>query len=146
MAGGPRAGLPADGEGGCFLRVTASRRFRRMPQDRGPRSAERVQGTPREGSMFVVLVHYVKPLEEIDAHLAAHRQFLEEGYSRGYLLASGPRTPRTGGVILARAPSAEELSAYLARDPFLLAGVARYEVLEFTPVKCDPRLTAILNP
>lgn len=95
--------------------------------------------------MFVVLVNFIKPLAEIEAHLEAHRRFLDEGYAAGYLLVSGPRIPRTGGVILVQALSAEELHAYLSRDPFNQAGVASYEVLEFTPVKSDPRLKPILK-
>ena len=43
--------------------------------------------------MFVIMVNYVKPLSEIDAHLESHRRFLDEGYAAGYFLASGPRVP-----------------------------------------------------
>ena len=95
--------------------------------------------------MFVILMNYVKPLAEIDANLEAHRRFLEEGYAAGYLLASGPRLPRTGGIILAHAAGMEELLDFLSKDPFNKAGVAQYEILEFTPVKSDPRLKDVLK-
>ena len=95
--------------------------------------------------MFVILVNYIKPLTEIDAKLEAHRRFLAEGYAAGYLLASGPRVPRTGGILLAQAQSSDEIKAYLSRDPFNEAGVAQYEVLEFNPMKSDPRIRAILK-
>ena len=95
--------------------------------------------------MFVILVNYVKPLAEIDANLEAHRRFLDEGYAAGYLLASGPRLPRTGGIILAQASGVEELRGFLDKDPFIKAGVAQYEILEFTPVKSDPRLKDVLK-
>jgi uncharacterized protein YciI len=95
--------------------------------------------------MFVVMVKYLKPLTEIDAHLEAHRRFLDQGYASGYLVASGPRVPRTGGVLLAKAPSKEHLWAYLNEDPFSKAGLTSYEVFEFTPVKSDPRFQAILE-
>lgn len=95
--------------------------------------------------MFVILLNYVKPLNEIETHLEAHRRFLDEGYAAGIFLASGPRVPRTGGVILANAQSAEELTTYIDRDPFKLAGVATYEVVEFAPLKIDPRLDGILE-
>jgi uncharacterized protein YciI len=84
-------------------------------------------------------------LAVIDANLEAHRRFLDEGYSAGYLIASGPRVPRTGGILLAQAPNIDELKDYLSRDPFNEAGVAQYEVLEFDPVKSDPRIRAILK-
>lgn len=96
--------------------------------------------------MFVVLVKYLKSLEEIDAHLEAHRKYLDAGYASGYLIASGSRLPRTGGIILAKAPSREHLRAYLNEDPFSKAGLASYEVLEFTPTKSDPRFEEMLKP
>ena len=95
--------------------------------------------------MFVILVNYVKPLAEIDANLEAHRRFLDEGYAAGYVLASGPRLPRTGGIILAQASGVDELRDFLSKDPFNKAGVAQYEILEFTPVKSDPRLKDVLK-
>ena len=36
--------------------------------------------------MFVLLLHYKKPLDEIDERLTAHREFLEEGYKNNYFL------------------------------------------------------------
>ena len=85
--------------------------------------------------MFVVFVEYIKPLEVIDAHLAAHRQFLDEGYAKNAFLASGPQVPRTGGVILSALSDRAELEALLARDPFRLHEVATYKIIEFTPAK-----------
>lgn len=95
--------------------------------------------------MFVILVNYVKSLNEIDAHLETHRRFLDEGYAAGYFLVSGPQVPRTGGVILAQAPNAEELKAFINKDPFKQAGAATYEVVEFFPLKFDPRLQQIVQ-
>jgi uncharacterized protein YciI len=95
--------------------------------------------------MFVILLNYVKPLAEIDTHLQAHRAFLDEGYASGIFIASGPRVPRTGGIILAKAESVQELQNFVSKDPLQTAGVAEYEILEFTPLKSDPRLKDILK-
>lgn len=95
--------------------------------------------------MFVIMVNYIKPLSEIDAHLEAHRRFLDEGYAEGCFLASGPRVPRTGGVILAKAASTEELKAFIKKDPFNRAGVATYDIVEFNAMKFDPRLQQVLK-
>ena len=81
--------------------------------------------------MFVVEVNYVRPLTDVDAHIAAHRIFLAEQYAKGTFFASGPKEPRTGGIILARAESPEELMAVLALDPFQVHGVAEYRVTQF---------------
>ena len=76
--------------------------------------------------MFVVTISYTAPLAQIDELMPAHRDWLSQGYDSGLLLASGPQTPRTGGVVLARAVSREELDAALAEDPFNKAGAATY--------------------
>ena len=88
--------------------------------------------------MYVVLVNYTQPLAVIEQHLTAHRAFLDQHYANGNLLASGPRNPRTGGVLLAGNMEREARDAVLAEDPFARAGVASYEVIEFEAVKCVP--------
>lgn len=90
--------------------------------------------------MFVVIVSYIQPLDAVDAHLADHVKFLENQYEAGIFLASGRRVPRTGGVILARAASKDTLLEVLRQDPFHQHGVARYEVIEFTPSMTAPGL------
>ncbi|WP_029461169.1 YciI family protein [Solidesulfovibrio alcoholivorans] len=94
--------------------------------------------------MFVVLLTYVKGLDVVDALLAAHVRFLEEHYAAGTFLLSGRREPRTGGVILARAPSREALLDVLAGDPFASCGAARYDVVEFVPSMAAPQLAGLL--
>jgi len=93
--------------------------------------------------MFVVTISYTAPLAQIDELMPAHRDWLGQGYDSGLLLASGPQTPRTGGVVLARAVSREELDAALAEDPFNKAGAATYQVVRFTPVRTAPELAQV---
>ena len=50
--------------------------------------------------MFIAILTYKKPLEEVDRFLQAHRDFLAEHYAAGDFIASGPQTPRVGGVIM----------------------------------------------
>lgn len=85
--------------------------------------------------MFLILVTYTKPIEEIDAHLVAHREYLDEGYRNNYFVVSGPRKPRTGGIIISQLSDRAQLEAILKNDPFHIHGVATYEIVEFTPVK-----------
>jgi uncharacterized protein YciI len=85
--------------------------------------------------MFVILLHYVQPLTEIEAYLHEHRSFLDKHYAAGHFLASGAQVPRIGGVILARNLSREALDAVLAEDPFYRERLAEYQVIEFNPTK-----------
>jgi uncharacterized protein YciI len=88
--------------------------------------------------MFVVLLTYVKPLPEVDRHMRAHMKFLAEQYAAKTFIASGRQVPRTGGVILARCASKEELSEVLQRDPFVQNGVATFEIIQFRTSQHDP--------
>ena len=83
--------------------------------------------------MFIVSLTYVVPLDEVDAMIPAHRSFLERQYAEGTFLASGAKVPRTGGIILAKAPSETALRDILAEDPFQQRKIAYYDIQEFTP-------------
>ncbi len=88
--------------------------------------------------MFIVLLNYVKSLDEVDRLVEAHVAYLDEQYAQGRFIASGRKVPRTGGVILSRMESREALEAVLAKDPFAEHGVASYEIVEFVPSKVLP--------
>ncbi|MBV8666882.1 MAG: GTP cyclohydrolase [Burkholderiaceae bacterium] len=83
--------------------------------------------------MFIITLTYLKPAEEIDALLAAHRAYLHEQYENGMFLISGRMVPRTGGVILAVADSRADIEAVIELDPFKEAGAASYQITEFVP-------------
>ena len=95
--------------------------------------------------MFAVILTYVRPLEEVDRSLADHRAFLADFYAAGFGIASGRQVGSTGGVIVAVAPSRAALEAELAKDPFQVRGLARYDIHEFTPSTVHPALKGIVN-
>ena len=82
-----------------------------------------------------MLITYKKPIEEIDRYLLEHRTFLDMGYKNNYFVVSGPRNPRTGGIILSQLNDRHQLENFLKDDPFYIHGIASYEVVEFVPVK-----------
>lgn len=90
--------------------------------------------------MFAVILKYKKPIEDVERHTPAHREFLDRYYAQGVLLISGRQNPPTGGVILAKAESRERVMGIFAEDPFMTEGVADYEFYEFTPTKFQPFL------
>jgi uncharacterized protein YciI len=90
--------------------------------------------------MFVLSLTYTAPVEQIDALLAEHMTWLEQGYADGTFLASGRKIPRTGGVILAVAPSRTAVEKLVATDPFAREGVADYEITEFVATTTSPDL------
>lgn len=92
--------------------------------------------------MFIITLTYLKPAEQIDALLGAHREFLREQYDNGTFLMSGRLVPRTGGVILATADSRADIEAVIELDPFNEAGLASYQITEFIPTMTVDALSA----
>lgn len=81
--------------------------------------------------MFVILLEYEKPLDEIDRLMPEHVAFLRRCYRAGVFLASGRQVPREGGVILAVAPKRADLEEILEADPFVREGAASFRIVEF---------------
>jgi uncharacterized protein YciI len=96
--------------------------------------------------MFVVMLTYEKPLGEIDRLMPPHVAFLEECFRAGVFLAAGRQQPRRGGVILATAGSREDLEAIMVHDPFVEAGAATFEIVEFRSSLYHPALAAFADP
>lgn len=88
----------------------------------------------------MVEITYTAPMTTIDEILPEHRKFLQIGYDSGMLLCSGPMTPRTGGIIIARAETIDVVREYFGNDPYRVRGAAEYRFVEFTPVKHQPFL------
>ncbi|WP_395659083.1 YciI family protein [Nocardioides sp.] len=86
-------------------------------------------------SSYVLIVSYTAPLRAVDAAMPAHRRFLDEHFATGEFLASGPREPRIGGVILARFSSRARLTEVVGADPFVRQDLASYEVIAFHPTR-----------
>lgn len=94
--------------------------------------------------MYIAILTYKKPLGEVDRFLAAHREYLSKHFAVGDFIASGPQTPRVGGVIMMKAESRTAVDAIIAQDPFNINGIAGYQIVEFTPTKfCDELLKNI---
>lgn len=85
--------------------------------------------------MLLIMITYKKPIEVIDKYLTAHREFLEGGYKNNYFIVSGPKNPRTGGVIISQLKDRALLEQIMKKDPFMINDLAQYEIIEFTPVK-----------
>ncbi len=91
---------------------------------------------------FIIDITYTATPEQIDAVRPDHRAFLQTGYDKGWLLCSGPRidTHVPGGMVVARAPSLEDIQQFFANDPYHLQNVAAHSIIEFNPVMRQPLL------
>jgi uncharacterized protein YciI len=94
---------------------------------------------------FIIEITYTDTPEQIAATVSEHRTFLQTGYDKGWLLISGPQNPKVGGIIVARAPSLEELQTFFKDDPYPARKLAVYRFIEFEPVKHQPFLDSWVN-
>lgn len=95
--------------------------------------------------MFIIKLTYKTSLSEVDKYLQAHREFLDYHYKQGLLLASGPMKPRTGGIIIALTKDQPYLESILQKDPYHLADITDYQLIEFTPVMHRAELTNLIH-
>jgi len=91
--------------------------------------------------MYIINLSYHRPVEEVDAHLEAHVDWLKKYYKQEVFVASGRKKPRTGGVIFAKGIERARLDSILSEDPF--NAVAHYDVIEFTPTMAADGLVAL---
>lgn len=95
--------------------------------------------------MFVISLHYIVPLEELDKHMTAHVKFLQKYYKQNVFVASGRKVPRTGGIILALAPSKEAIQKIMEEDPFCTHHLAEFTITEFLTSQSHPELKEFLG-
>lgn len=88
---------------------------------------------PEGWNLFIVDLEYIAPMSKVEPVLEPHLAFVRQAYDEGRYLVSGPKQPRTGGVIVMMAPSLAEAKEYNAADPFVTEGVAQYTYTEFLP-------------
>lgn len=83
--------------------------------------------------LFLIDVHFIAPIEAVDALLPAHLAWLEEQTAAGRFFAWGPKDPRTGGFIVAKADDRAELEALVLDDPYVTGAVAQSMVIGWKP-------------
>jgi uncharacterized protein YciI len=94
--------------------------------------------------MFIVTLTYKKPMELIDKYLDEHRKFLDDGYRNNFFVASGPKNPRTGGIVISQLKDRSQLESILKQDPFHIHNMSDYEIIEFNPTKYHPDFTSFI--
>jgi uncharacterized protein YciI len=85
-------------------------------------------------NLFVVILRYIVPLDQIDACRERHIAFLENHYDETFIV-SGRQVPANGGIIMAKSPNRQTLEKILNCDPFYVEGLAEYQIYEFTPTR-----------
>jgi uncharacterized protein YciI len=95
--------------------------------------------------MFIINLHYIVPLDQLDAHMTEHVKYLSKYYKLNVFVASGRKVPRTGGIILALAKSREAVDDIIKEDPFYIHKLAKFEVTEFLTSQSHPEIKKFLK-
>lgn len=85
--------------------------------------------------MFIFVLTYQKPIQDVEKYLEAHRNYLDKNYNDGHFIASGRQEPRTGGLIICKAESKDKAIEIMQSDPFYINEIAKYDIIEFIPTK-----------
>ncbi len=95
--------------------------------------------------MFIIDLHYIVPLDQLDAHMSEHVKYLHKYYKLNMFVASGRKVPRTGGIILALAKSKEEVEQIINEDPFITHKLAEFSITEFLTSQSHPEFKKLLK-
>jgi uncharacterized protein YciI len=81
--------------------------------------------------LYLVTLTYICPMEEVQAHLDTHRDWLATHTRGGQILVAGPLEDHSGGFVLARSGSRAELDRLLALDSYAVHQLVDYQVRGF---------------
>ncbi|MFI5609116.1 YciI family protein [Amycolatopsis sp. NPDC051903] len=93
--------------------------------------------------MYIALLSYTAPRNEVDYALAEHAEWLRGHFARGLFLISGKGGEDHDQVILTRPCLRGKLDAVLASDPLVAQHLAHYSVIEFSATRTAQEFHAI---
>lgn len=96
--------------------------------------------------MYIIDFKFTDVSQLTEELTAQHRAHLAKEYADGRLIVGGPKSPRTGGIIVSQHQSADELNKLLLSDPIVKAKLATFEITEFTPVLQTESFVAVITP
>ena len=73
----------------------------------------------------------VSPEELTSKYIPMHEKHIAGGIEKGIVLFAGPKIGKSGGFMIARAESVDELQLFTNADPFVLNAIAGFDITEF---------------
>lgn len=87
----------------------------------------------QEPLFFLAVSSFSVEEHEVLDHLVEHRAWSKAAYDAGVIMFSGRQDPPVGGAIGFRASGHREADDFLKSDPYVIAGVASYELIAVQP-------------
>ena len=89
--------------------------------------------------MYLLIVDYTKPAADVAPHKEAHQQWVKQQLANDNICAAGPMKNQLGGVLFAKSMDKDVLKGIIASDPYVIADVADYRIIDFNcKVTSDP--------
>ena len=62
-----------------------------------------------------------------------HKAYSQKAMDAGVIVMSGLKSDMSGGLFIMKAESLEQVEEYLSAEPFKVAGIQEYRVIEYMP-------------
>lgn len=89
--------------------------------------------------IYIILLRFTEKKDQAARFMAAHKEWLERGFSDGFFMLAGTLQAGSGGSILAKGERTE-IERRVNEDPFVSENIVTAEILEITPLRTDHRL------
>ena len=96
--------------------------------------------------MFVTFLKFADNRAAAPEYMAAHNDWIAQGFADGVFLCVGSLRPALGGAILAYGESRAVHDARIAADPFVVQGIVIAETHEIDPKRTIAALDFVRAP
>lgn len=90
--------------------------------------------------MFVTFLKFAENRAAAPQFMAAHNDWIRQGFDEGVFLFVGSLQPAAGGAILAHGESRPDYDSRIAADPFVAEGIVIAETYEIDAKRTVPAL------
>lgn len=95
--------------------------------------------------MYLLIVSYTKPADEVTPHVETHSAWVKKYFSQGIFLMAGPKKSKLGGAILVKSIEKDMLKKIIAEDSYVQADVADYQIIDFDCKATAPGLESLVT-
>lgn len=81
--------------------------------------------------MYLLIVSYTKPVEEVAPSVPSHGEWVKKYFNEGIFLIAGPKKNKFGGAILVKSIDRAQLNKIISEDSFITNDVAEYQIIDF---------------
>jgi len=94
--------------------------------------------------VFITFLKFAENRAAARDFMAAHKDWIAQGFADGVFLCVGAIQSGIGGAILAHGESREDHDARIAADPFVAEGIVTPETWEIDPKRTVPSLDFLM--